>query len=217
MSRSIIMRTMPSITYAVVTNNAELIIVGAGARENGRALDDANFRLPLNIARVDDVDPIEALPDSLESGHPRMVHVTADWNEADHCWDVSKVDRIDDPRAVDIAAALFDDAREVRLRSLEIESDHLKAFVTITVPIAGLSDDDRDSLVARHDDVIEPLDDINDDDWRIDVLDQDEGPQVAWWNVMITAKAGGSIHDLDEALARRTPWQRATKDASRAS
>lgn len=216
MKRSITFRTYQSVTYAVVTVDGDLVIVCAGVREDGKALPDANVRIPLSIAAVDGIDPIEALPDALEAKLPRIVHATAEWNEADGCWDVSTIERIDDPRAISIATTLFDNARDVRLRSLEIDDDRLQAFVTITVPIKGLEGDALDTAVALHDDVIGPLDDIDDDHWRIDVLDHDEGPEVTWWNVMVTAKSGGTIHDLDEALARRTPWQRAVKDATRA-
>jgi hypothetical protein len=216
LKRSIIFRTLPRITYCVVTTDAELVIVGASIREDGAALDDGNLRMPINIASVDGVDPIEALPDAVEAEQPRIVHVTAEWNEKDGCWDVSTVDRIDDPRAVSIPTVLFDDARDVTLRLIEIDEDKLKALITITVPIEGLADRALDSAVAVHDDVIGPLDDIDDEHWRVDVLDHDEGPKLAWWNVMVTAKSGGAIHDLDEALARRTPWQRVIKDATRA-
>lgn len=207
--RTITFRTMPGITSCVRAQDRALLVIGVTVREGAVALADGSFRLPDGTDPVEGKDPIEEIGAAIGNRQPRIVTAAAEFNDADGCWDLLLVDDIVDPREVKVAEVLLDDACDVELRGLEIASDSLEARLSLTIPIEGMDVTTRESAIAAQNERIDPLDDISDADWKVEVLDHDEGPGGAWWSVAVTARSARAIAQLDAQLARRTPWKRA--------
>ena len=206
--RTITFRTMPHVTACVRTPDRALLVIGVTVREGKVALSDGAFRLPDGTDPVEGKDPIEEIGAAIGNRQPRIVTAAAEWNDADGCWDLLLVDDIVDPREVKVADTLLDDACDVELRALEIAGDSLEARLSLTIPIEGMDATTRESAIAAQNERIDPLDDISDADWKVEILDHDEGPRVAWWSVVVTARSPRAIAQLDVQLARRTSWQR---------
>jgi hypothetical protein len=199
---------MPGVTACVRTADKALLVIGVTAREGKIALDDCGFRLPDGTDPVEGRDPIEEIGAAVGNRQPRIITAAAEWNSTDGCWDILLVDDIVDPREVRVADVLLDDACDVDLRSLEISCDSLEVRLSLTIPIEGMGEQSKNSAIAAQDERIAPLDDLDDADWRVCVLDHDEGPKVAWWSVIVTAKTPKAVAQLDAQLARRTHWKR---------
>lgn len=200
---------MPHITACVRTEDRALLVMGVTVREGAVALADGAFRLPDGTDPVEGKNPIEEIGAAIGNRQPRIVTAAAEFNDADGCWDLLLVDDIVDPREVKVAEVLLDDACDVELRGLEIAGDSLEARLFLTIPIEGMDVTTRESAIAAQNERIDPLDDLEDADWRVCVTDHDEGPRVAWWSVIVTARTPKAVAQLDAQLARRTPWKRA--------
>lgn len=209
--RTLTFRTMSGVTSCVRSgDDGALLVAGVAVMEGATALDDGHFRLPTGTDPVDGVDPIEAIGAAIGNDQPVIVTAAAEWSDALGCWDLILVDDIVDPRRVPVAEVILDDACDVALRRIDLNGDEMEIIVTLTIPIDGLGEAAADSAVAVQDARICPLDGLDDADWRVDVLDSDEGPKVAWWRVMVTARTPAAVAALDAQLARRTPWKRAS-------
>lgn len=199
---------MPHVTSCVRTPDGALLVIDVTAREGAVPLHDCAFRLSAGTDPVGGRDPIEDIGTAVGNRQPRLITATAEWKEGDGCWDILLVDDIDDPREVKVADVVFDDACDLKLHRLDIEGDTLEVHLFLTIPIEGLDEASRDAAVAAQDERIDPLDDLDNDDWKVCVTDHDDGQKVAWWNVILTAKTPRAVAALDVQLARRTPWQR---------
>jgi hypothetical protein len=207
--RTVTFRTMPNVTSCVRTPTGELIVIGVTVREGAVALDDGAFRLPAGTDPVEGKDAIEEIGAAIGNRQPRVITAAAEWDDEDGCWTILLVDEIDDPRQVKVADVIFDDACDLELRSLEINPGTQEAQLSLTIPIEGMDEAAQASAIAAQNDRLDPLDDLDDADWKVCILDHDEGPKVAWWSVLVTARTPLAIAQLDVQLARRTPWQKA--------
>lgn len=208
--RTLTFRAIPGVTACVRSHeDGALLVAAVTVMEDQVALDDGHFRLPTGTDPVDGRDPIEAIGASIGNNQPVIVVAAAEWSDALGCWDLILVDDIVDPRQVAVAAVILDDACGVALRRIDINGDELEIILDLTIAIEGLDEAAETSAVAVQDARIGPLDGLDDADWRVDVLDRDEGPKVAWWRVMVTARSPAAVAALDAQLARRTPWKRA--------
>lgn len=85
--------------------------------------------------------------------------------------------------------------------------DNITVHLDLHKTITGLSEREVDLLRDVHDAHTDPLDGLDDDDWRINVLDQDEGPAIAWWSTLIEARSQRAQAMLDTLLREHTPWR----------
>jgi hypothetical protein len=208
--RTLTFRTLPGVSACVRSSEDDaLLVVGVTVMEGRVALDDGYLRLPTGTDPVDGRDPIEAIGAAVGNNQPVVVVAASEWNATRGCWDLILVDEIVDPRKVPVADVILDDACDVALRRIDINGDELEVILNLTIPIEGLDEAAETSAIAVQDARICPLDGLDDADWRVDVLDHDEGPRVAWWRVMVTARSPAAVAALDSQLARRTPWKRA--------
>lgn len=207
--RTITFRTLPHVTSCVRTPDGALLVIGVTAREGATPLHDCALRLPAGTDPVDGRDPIEEIGAAIGNRQPRVITAAAEWKEGEGCWDILLVDEIDDPREVKVADVIFDDACDLKLRRLDIEDGSQEVHLLLTVPIEGLDEAAREAVIAAQDERIDPLDDLETDDWKVCVTDHDDGQKVAWWSVILTARTPKAVAALDVQLARRTPWQKA--------
>lgn len=79
------------------------------------------------------------------------------------------------------------------------------AHILFTTRTAGLETKEVDELLDRLNPIADALCDVEDDDWRLDELDRDEGLEVAWWRYNVHAKTPGAIVELRRLLELYTP------------
>lgn len=75
----------------------------------------------------------------------------------------------------------------------------MTAGITFTMPIERFDEDTHEGLARR-------FDDVDDESWRIDVLDIDDGPKVAWFSFLVTGKTPEACRHLQRHIAPARFW-----------
>lgn len=208
--KTVTITSMPGYSCAVRTEIGDLLVSHVQVRENGAVIGPGWVRLPRDIEPVDGMDPIETFGAAVGNNRRLILQAAAELDETGGCWTVLLVDEIEDPNAVRTPAdTLFDDALLLELRGLDIAQDTLEAHILLRLPISGMDEAAQEDAIAAQNGRILPFDDFDHPQWKVCVVDHDEGSEHAYWHVTIKACGEHAIANLDKALARRTPWKRA--------